>query len=133
MHSGWKTVTGLAIGVLVGACQPGTPPAGAGTYLSAPSARVRVINHHWATVNVYLVYGGARVRFGSLSSMAEEEFRVSSGLGAGGDLRLMVDPIGSRNVYVTDNTFRVSQGEVVTFTIENHLPLSSISVRADRR
>ncbi len=95
MHSGWKTVTGLAIGVLVGACQPGIPPAGAGTYLSAPSARVRVINHHWATVNVYLVYGGARVRLGSLSSMAEEEFRVSSGLGAGGDLRLMVDPIGS--------------------------------------
>lgn len=133
MHRWQKAVTGLAIGVLVGACQPGTPPAVAGARLSTSGATVRVTNQHWATVNVYLIHGGARFRLGTLSSMATEEFRVPPGLGATEDLRLLVGPIGSRDVFVTDYTFRVAPGEVVTFNIANHLPLSSVWVGAGKR
>jgi hypothetical protein len=131
MHHWQKAVTGMAIGVLVGACQPGTPPAVAGARLSTSGATVRVTNQHWATVSVYLIHGGARFRLGTLSSMAVEEFRVPPGLATIGDLRLLVDPIGSRDVYVTDYTFRVSPGEVASFNIANYLPLSSISVHTN--
>src|SRR4051812_17346683 len=64
---------------------------------------VWVQNHNWMDVVIYAVRGGTRSRLGQVTSMSEVTFTVkASFLGAGNDLRLLVDPIGSNDSFITD-------------------------------
>ncbi len=91
-------------------------------------ATVRVTNNNWADMNVYLVRGTARFRLGTVSSMSTQIFRVPAGaMGGVGGLRLLADPIGSSNGFLTP-AVHVSAGERVDFDIQNQLPISSVSV-----
>lgn len=121
----------LAIGVTTAGCAP----AG-NSYRSTPSPEgrkattVAVENNNWATMTVYAMRGASRHRLGMVTSMNKARFRIPSSLMAGGqELRLMADPIGSSQVYVTE-AIQVRPGERVELTLQNHLAISSVSVWA---
>lgn len=95
----------------------------------ANAVTVNVENHNWSDIVVYAVRGGRRYRLGTVTSMQSAEFMVPPGLlGGSADLRLMLDPIGSRHAFVTEQIL-VTPGDRVLFSVENYLPLSSWAVR----
>lgn len=94
----------------------------------APETTIRVTNNNWANMVVYLVRSGVRVRLGTVNSMATAHFVVPRSVGAmHSDVRLVADPIGARTVYVTER-LALMPGQAIEFTIENHLPLSTVTV-----
>ena len=95
-----------------------------------PATLVRVANNNWSDVNVYAVRSGHRFRLGTVPSITERVFRLPAGFSTpGGELELLVDPIGSS---LTHSTGRImfNPGDEIIWRIENHLPLSSYSLRA---
>jgi hypothetical protein len=91
-------------------------------------ATVRVANYNWMDVNVYAVQGGTRMRLGTVTTMGNGTFQLPARFVQGGSaVRLMVDPIGSAEGYMTDG-FLVNAGQQVSFNVQNSLQFSSISV-----
>ncbi|MBX6364276.1 MAG: hypothetical protein IRZ00_10450 [Gemmatimonadetes bacterium] len=89
---------------------------------------MRVANHNWLDVDVYAVREGTKYRLGTVTSMTAQVFRLPSGLATpSGDFQLLVDPIGSNEVFVTEPLL-VAPGQLVDWSIENHLALSSYRV-----
>lgn len=118
----------VLVALSVGAC---APRAGVKSGPAAPAsaaASVRVTNNNWSDMTVYMERTGLRVRLGTVTSMGSQTFRVpGSVLGGEGDVRLVADPIGSRESYVTQPV-QVWPGQMVAFKIENHIAVSSIAV-----
>jgi hypothetical protein len=91
-------------------------------------ATVRVANYNWMDVNVYAVQGGTRIRLGTVTTMNTSTFRLPERFLTGTTgVRLMVDPIGSTEGYVTDGIL-VHGGQQISFNVQNSLQFSSISV-----
>jgi hypothetical protein len=117
----------LLILCTVGAC---TGKA-AGTRRAQPapvSSTIRVANNNWSDVTIYILRAGNRVRLGTVTSMGASVFRMPDMLlRSSGDVQLMVDPLGSRHVFVTPS-IQFFPGQEIEFQVENHLPVSSVSV-----
>ena len=139
MHA-LKTLVAAVAATTLTACASvgtaGTPPVmnfaeGPATVArtgSAPSATLHVENYNWMDVVVYAVQGNTRMRLGQVTSMSSAEFRLPSRLLSGSDnVRLMVDPIGSTEGYETDGIL-VRDGQRVSFSVQNALQFSSLSV-----
>lgn len=93
-----------------------------------PTTRVQVTNNNWADMTVYLENAGMKVRLGTVTSMGKGSFRVPRAfLNSTGTVRLIADPVGSRSVHTT-SPVQVWPGQLVDFTIENHLAVSSVAV-----
>ncbi len=125
-----RTATALLLLALTTtACSiPGLSSKKKGPNRSAEPVSVRVTNHNWMDVTVYALRAGSSYRLGNVTSMRASRFRLPSALGAyTGDLRLMADPIGSRDSFVTPS-IQVSPGQTIDFTVENHLEISSVAV-----
>ncbi len=89
---------------------------------------VRVQNQNWSDVVVYAVRSGRRHRLGTVTSMSSARFRLPRGLAMGsGDLQLVADPIGSSRGF-TSGPIHVSDGQEVALSVQNHLPMSTVSV-----
>ncbi len=119
----------LALLLSLGACASTGGKAASGALPHPrPETTVLVTNNNWATVVVYAVREGSRTRLGTVTSMRTELLRFPRGsMPAGGSVRLMVDPIGSRISY-TSPVVQVMPGQQIEFNIENQLAISSISV-----
>jgi len=92
-------------------------------------ARVEVRNNNWSSMRVYVMRGTTRFRLGTVTSMNTEVFRLPrSFAGASGDIRLIADPIGSRETHITQSV-NLGPGRLLSFQIENHLAISTVSVR----
>lgn len=132
----------VAAGLTMGACAPaGAPGAGlASPYSSARAVSgasslkaesgltVRVENRNWSDVVIYAMRAGRSYRLGMVTSMNTIRFRLPPGLSVGGgDIRLVVDPVGSGRRFTTAPVMATA-GQEVAFTVENHLPISSVSV-----
>lgn len=121
-----------ALVVAVAACgarQGGADRAVGAQPAPANAVTVNVENHNWSDIVVYAVRGGTRYRLGAVTSMQSAEFMVPRALlGGSADLQLMLDPIGSRHTFVTEQIL-VTPGDRVLFSVENYLPLSSWAVR----
>lgn len=90
--------------------------------------RVRVANHNWSDMNVFIDRDGVRTRLGTVTTASSRTFMIPRGvMTVSGTLRLVADPIGGSGVYVT-SPLLVSPGQLVEFTIENHVNLSSYTV-----
>ncbi len=123
----------LAASTLLSAC------AGAGAQYVAPHGanrktekiEVAVTNNNWMDMDVYVLRGSARMRLGSVTSMTGAVFEVPRGLNVGseGNLRLLADPVGSSQTYISDPIL-VQPGSRVVWSLENTLPLSSYRVLA---
>ncbi|HEX8905885.1 MAG TPA: hypothetical protein VF771_13635 [Longimicrobiaceae bacterium] len=141
MHALKTMAAAVAASLSLGACASavgGTPPV---MYLAdnpstvtvqgstAPSAVVHVENYNWMDVVVYAVQGTTRMRLGQVTSMGSTNFRLPERFLSGTDnVRLMVDPIGSTEGWMTDGIL-VHNGQRVSFSVQNALQFSSITVR----
>jgi hypothetical protein len=125
------TAAAVAALALTGACAP----AGAmdGTSPSAlPAAVVRVENRNWLDMNVYVVQGSSRIRLGMVTSMNTQTFRVPGMMLRNPTaLRLLADPIGGRNGYVS-HELMVRPGEQVAMMVHNAVAMSSVAVWGGR-
>lgn len=125
----------LAASVLCGGCaQKSTGPADASDVSGSSDAPVLVVeNNKWLDVNVYAVRNGTRHRLGTVTSLTTERFRLPSWVTVGAaELRLLIDPVGSEHVHLTDPIL-VSTGSSIMFKVADYLPLSAYSVLASER
>lgn len=96
------------------------------TLASLPDPMVIVANHNWLDVHVYASSpAGGQVSLGVVTSHTTREFELPAiFFGAGGDVHVIADPIGSRDSYVTPAVV-ADPGTNVVVRIENALNLSS--------
>jgi hypothetical protein len=100
----------------------------AGTSSLSSPATVKVANYNWMDVNVYAVQGGTRLRLGTVTTMGSSTFQLPARfLSQSNSVRLMVDPIGSTEGYMTDGIL-VHGGQQISFNVQNALQFSSFSV-----
>jgi type IV pilus biogenesis protein CpaD/CtpE len=123
----------VAATMLCGGCaQKNTGPGGAND--AGSDAPVLVVeNNKWLDVNVFAVRNGTRHRLGSVTSLQTERFRLPSWTTVGAaELRLLIDPVGSEQVHLTEPIL-VSTGSSIVFKVADYLPLSAYSVLAAER
>lgn len=121
-----RIALGLILALTLGAC------ASTGSQRSPlppemTQTRVEVTNHNWSDMRVYVVRAGNRFRLGTVSSMATAVFSLPRTLSTTSGLQLIADPIGSREVHMTQ-PLNVTPGQLVSFKIENHLAISSVAI-----
>lgn len=88
---------------------------------------VQVESHHWSDITVYLITGGLPQRLGMVSALGEATFDFSSHrLKGRGDVRLRALPVAGQPF--TSETILVVPGQVIFWTLENHLEASSVTV-----
>ncbi len=123
-----KAVLAVALVLVMGGCASGY--GGGDPWEAVPSdqIQVRVLNHNWSDVNVYVVRLGTRLRLGTVASMREELFDLPRGfMASSSDVRLMIDPIGSRFTYTTEPIL-VSPGQTIDMRVENNIHLTNWAV-----
>ena len=113
-----------------GACHQGSSIGAAAAESSDGGAvTLRVVNHSWLDVTVYLQQGTHRDRVGTATAASTTEFHVPlRRISEGADYRLLGDPIGSRQS-VRSESLRAQDGDVVTWTLEDNLARSFVDVR----
>ena len=92
---------------------------GKGRNAPAPQETTTVVvnNRAFMDVDVFALYGGTRARLGTVTANGSARFRIPPAIvGAGRELRFMVDPIGS-NRAGTSFSIYVRPGERVTLTV----------------
>lgn len=90
---------------------------------------LRVVNHSWMDVTVYLQQGTRRDRIGTARATGTTDFHVPlRRISDGADCRLFGEPIGSRQS-VRSEPLRPQDGDVVTWTLEDDLSRSFLEVR----
>jgi hypothetical protein len=88
---------------------------------------VEVESHNWSDVTVYLVAGGPPLRLGMVSALSSATFDFPSHqLNSAGGVRLRALPVAGKP-YTTESIL-VRPGQVISWTLENHLETSSFSV-----
>ena len=93
-----------------------------------PRTTVHVINDNWNDMTVYAVTNGYRRRLGTVTSFTSRVLTLPPTLLILNDeLRLVADPIGSREVYVSEPLV-VNAGDVVEWTVRNNIRLSNIFI-----
>jgi len=116
----------LPIALLLGlpACAASTSDAGRPQ--PAPSERpmIHIVNHNTLDANVYMVVGSQTWRLDFVGGLGEDSVRFPLALVPGDDIRVLVDPIGSSEAYLTDPV-SYSGDESFQLTIENSLSLST--------
>jgi len=138
MRSLLRTAVAVAsVGVFGGACAPaasgGAEALAPEMYAGRPPAppTVRVTNNNWSNMNVFAVRGTTRYRLGMVTSMATQVFRLPAALAGAGGVRLLADPIGGSEQFLTPAVY-VRSGEEVKLELQNQLQISSISVWGQR-
>jgi hypothetical protein len=107
------------VAVLFVAALGTTGCVGKGKNAPAPQefASVTVNNRAFIDIDVFALDGSTRARLGSVTASGTGTFRIPAAVvGAGRDLRFMVDPIGSTR-QGTSYTLYVRPGERVTLTV----------------
>lgn len=88
---------------------------------------VEVENHNWSDITVYLLAGGLPQRLGMVTSLRTTTLAFpSQRLNAGSGVRLRALPVAGAS-YTTE-TILVLPGQTITWTLENVLDHSSLTV-----
>ncbi len=93
-----------------------------------PSQGIPVVveNDNFNDVTVYAMTGSASYRLGTVTGIHSDTLHIRQAYLAGGPLRLLVDPIGSLNAYLSDPVI-VDQRSEVQLDVGQTLALSTIS------
>ena len=84
-------------------------------------ATLVVNNDSPMTVNIYTLRSGQRMRLGQVSGLRTQEFALRrSMMGAGGDLRILIDPVGS-SVNYPSQAITLFEGDVVELRVSNFI------------
>jgi hypothetical protein len=123
-----QTFAAATLLISAAACSAAEPRSDAGPRPAEMRTVVDVRNHHWSDMVIYAVQSDHRQRLGLVNSMSAARLTFPPALdGAGTKVRLLADPIGGNEQFSTD-PIRVSPGQRVEFTIENHLAISNYAV-----
>jgi hypothetical protein len=123
-HAVWAVA---AVTLLTTACSTATYPTRE-TARRGATTEITVTNNNWSDMTVYALRNGSRIRVGTVVSGSRERFRLPVGFDTGsGALRLVADPIGSNEAFVSE-PMAVAPGTRVVWKIENHIELSSYYV-----
>jgi hypothetical protein len=126
--AGWMMMVG--VGFFATACAPGTQVQSAPGAPMEVRTEVEVTNNNWSDMRVYVDRGGVKTRIGTVTSMTTRMLAIPRALlRPGSSVRLVADPIGAPQEFVSPSLL-VNPGQRVEFTIQNHLSVSSISVRS---
>lgn len=120
----------LLAGIVFAGCATagGKGAAGDRSFRDAP-VTLYVRNYNWNTVHVYVMGGGQTLSLGQLTTMDTATYVIPrSMLSTDQSIRLIADPIGSVQGYISEPVF-VAAGDRVEWTINNALAQSVISVR----
>jgi hypothetical protein len=119
----------LAASLVGGCASMGGKGGGDDTSMRDAPVTLSVRNYNWNTVHIYVMGAGQNVSLGQLSSMDTATYVIPrSILASDRSVRLIADPIGSRQAYISDPVF-VTAGDRIEWTINNALAQSVISVR----
>jgi len=99
----------------------------------AEQVSVRVDNNNWLDVHVYAVASGAPMRsLGLVTSNTSVVFHLPATVTlAGTDLRIVADPVGGNELYVSNPVMADPESEVVV-TLQQELGLSNTRVEERR-
>jgi hypothetical protein len=88
---------------------------------------VAVESHNWNDITVYLVAGGLPQRLGMVTALGNASFVFPSHrLNSSAGVRLRALPVAGRPF--TSETILVQPGQMIMWTLENDLNISSFSV-----
>ncbi len=88
---------------------------------------VTVESHNWNDITVYLLAGGLPQRLGMVTALGSATFDFPSHqLTTSAGVRLRALPVAGKSF--TTETILVFPGQVISWTLENHLDASSFSV-----
>ena len=89
---------------------------------------LRVVNHHWLDVSIYVMSDGRRAHVGTVSATHTENYEMPAGLiGPGRLIRLEGNPIGAMRT-VRSDAVAVQGGQRVEWTLESGLERSTLAV-----
>jgi len=116
----------MAIMVIPSACA--RPKAHDELNLNATST-LYVVNHHWSDVVVYAIRDGQRMRVGTVTAAAEENFELNPSLTrSSGTLQLQAHAVGSSGA-ISSEAINVRPGGMqITWTLENNLSRATLAV-----
>jgi hypothetical protein len=124
----WYGVRFIQLAALLGLCgclfgkkAPATDPMLA-------DVELQIVNHNYLDVTIYVIHDGQRSRVGVARGSANTAMVLSSRLlGAGRELRLYGDPIGSPEQAITENLV-VQPGQYIEWLLETELGRSTVAV-----
>lgn len=118
----------IAAVAFVGCHQRRAAPGDESAQLPA-EIHVKVENRNLLDVMIYIQHGGMRSRVGLATAASNSEFRISLAMiGAGGDYRLIGDPVGMR-INVSTEMLHARPGDEVTWSLEDSFARSTVVVR----
>jgi hypothetical protein len=105
-----------------------TISAPVGTPKSSESVPLRIDNHNWLDVVIYVVHDGQRTRLGLATATNSATFSLPMHLlGQGREVRFLADPVGGHGTVSTE-TIVVQPGQSITWTLETDLRRSFVAV-----
>lgn len=116
--------------LLAAACHRGGRPERPGPTIRVTEQEfvLKVINHHWLDVDVFILQNGQRTHVGTITATASQTFILPAHLlGASRQIALVADAIGSPAV-VRSETLLVQPGQIIEWTLETDLRRSSVGV-----
>jgi len=88
---------------------------------------LHVANHNWSDIVVFAVRGSSRIRLGDVSTGSQVDFVVPRNMVIGGQLTVLLHPIGGPRDFST-GPILVSPGQEVDLRIENAITQTNWSV-----
>jgi len=93
-----------------------------------PDIPLRVTNHNWLDVTIYVLHDGQRTRVGSVTGSSTQEFTLPGRLlGQSHQLALLGEAIGSPD-YARTEVLNIQAGQYIEWTLETDLRRSSVGV-----
>src|SRR2546421_673204 len=93
-----------------------------------PDIPLKVTNHNWLDVTIYVLHDGQRTRVGSVTGSSTQQFTLPGRLlGQSHLLALLGEAIGSSN-YARTEVLNIQAGEYLQLTAGTEFPRSSVGV-----
>ncbi|MGW8267951.1 MAG: hypothetical protein ACWGSQ_16410 [Longimicrobiales bacterium] len=95
----------------------------------AREIRIEVVNNNFADMTIYVMESGSNFRLGDVTGKTTGRFTLDPNqISPSGGLRLLADPIGSRDAFLSDPV-SAGPGSFVVFTIGAALSQSYVTLR----
>lgn len=89
---------------------------------------LRVENHNWLDMTIYVVHDGQRSRLGAATAAKTTDFAIQPQLlGQVGAIQLIADPVGSSQAIASPRV-TVKEGTRLVWTLQTNLSQSSLAV-----
>ena len=106
-----------------------SPFTGGAAGREAREIRIEVVNNNFADMTIYVMDSGTNFRVGDVTGKTTARFTLDPNqISPSAGLRLLADPIGSRDAFLTDPV-SAGPGSFVVFTIGAALSQSYVTLR----